>query len=90
MKALKTIATIVGALAIVAGVVFVIVKFGDKIAAWFRRLIGKCECTCEECDCTGREECCSECDGCGQAEEEVEEVAEEGNITADEKDFEKQ
>ena len=84
MKAFKIILKIVAALAIVAGIVYVVVAYGDKIVAWVKRMLGICECTCEECDCEGCEECCSECDGC-EDEEDLVEVVDE---TADEKDFE--
>ena len=97
MKVVSLIAKIVAALAAVAGIVYVIATYGDKIVAWARRMLGKCECTCEECDCEGCEECCSECEGCEKVEvveeaEEVEETAETTDeaVTADEKDFENQ
>ena len=32
------------ALAAIAGVVFVIATYGDKIVAWAKKLLGKCEC----------------------------------------------
>ena len=97
MKVVSLIAKIVAALAAVAGIVYVIATYGDKIVAWARRMLGKCECTFEECDCEGCEECCSECEGCEKVEvveeaEEVEETAETTDeaVTADEKDFENQ
>lgn len=96
MKTVNLIAKIVAALAAVAGVVYIIATYGDKIVAWAKRMLGKCECTCEECDCEGREECCSECEGCEQVEEAEEEEAEEvietaeETVTAEEKDFENQ
>lgn len=100
MKTLSIVLKIVAALAAIAGIVYVVATYGDKIVAWAKKLLGRCECDCEECDCEGCEECCSECDGCERKEavveaEEVEEeaeevVVEEENVTADEKDFEKQ
>ena len=91
MKTFNLIAKIVAAIAAVAGIVYIVATYGDKIVAWAKRILGKCECTCEECDCEGCEECCSECDGCceEEAEEVVEETTEE-TVTAEEKDFEKQ
>lgn len=97
MKATNIIIKIVAALAAVAGVVYVIATYGDKIVAWAKKMLGKCECDCEECECEGCEECCSECEGCEQteeteeAEEEAEEVVvEETAVVAEEKDFENQ
>lgn len=98
MKAVNLIIKIVAALAAVAGVVYVIATYGDKIVAWAKKMLGKrkCECECEECDCDGCEECCSECEGCEKTEEteeteEAEEVVvEESAVTAEEKDFENQ
>ena len=95
MKTVNLIAKIVAALAAVAGIVYIIATYGDKIVAWAKRMLGKCECTCEECDCEGREECCSECEGCEEVEEATEETAEvteaaEETVTAEEKDFENQ
>lgn len=96
MKTVNLIAKIVAALAAVAGIVYIIATYGDKIVAWAKRMLGKCECTCEECDCEGREECCSECEGCCEEEaEEAEETTEaeetvEETVTAEEKDFENQ
>ena len=102
MKAVNIILKVVAALAAVAGIVYVVATYGDKIVAWARKLLGKCECSCEECDCEGREECCSECEGgCGKTtevtetedneEEDGEEVVvEQTAVTAEEKDFENQ
>ena len=57
MKAFKVIAKIVVALAAIAGIVYVIATYGDRIVAWARKLINRytcccdCECDCDECDC---------------------------------------
>lgn len=76
MKSVNIIVKILAALAAVAGVVFVIATFGDKIVAWAKKLIGckcECECECDDCEC--------ECEDCECESEEVveaeEEVAEE-------------
>ncbi len=89
MKVWNTILKIVAALAAVAGVVFVIVKYGDKIVAWVKDMacrLGLC-CCCDDC-C----ECCEDCD-CSEVEiideAPAEEVpAQEGDVQAEEKDFE--
>ena len=41
MKALDVIFKIIVALAAVAGLVFVVIKYGDKIVAWFKGLFCK-------------------------------------------------
>ena len=86
MKAFKVIAKIVVALAAIAGIVYVVATYGDRIVAWARKLLNSCpccgcgcdcdcDCDCDECDC----ECdCDECD-C---------AAEEGTVVAEQNDFE--
>ena len=79
---MKTVLKILTALAAIAGTVYVIATYGDKIVAWAKKLLAACPCcndTCE-CKCEGEGECT--CGGeCKCHEEEaveaVEEVAEE-------------
>ena len=71
MKVASIIIKIVAALAAVAGVVYVIATYGDKIVAWAKKLMGCCPCD-GECECC-EEECFEE----EAAEEVVEEAAEE-------------
>lgn len=47
---MKTVLKLLAALAAVAGIVFVIATYGDKIVAWAKKIIGKCPCT-NECEC---------------------------------------
>ena len=47
MKTFSVIAKVVAALAAVAGIVYVVATYGDKIVAWAKKLLGKC-CCCEE------------------------------------------
>lgn len=88
MKAFKVIAKIVVALAAIAGVVYVVATYGDRIVAWARGLLNRCNCCCD-CDC---EDCDCECD-CEDCECECtcdcacEEVAEDA-VTAEQADFE--
>ena len=82
MKVFGTIAKIVVALAAIAGIVYVVATYGDKIVAWAKGLLGRCKCCCEDCDCECDCEC--ECECCEEAEE-AEEAAEE--IIAAEGDF---
>lgn len=56
MKTWKLIIKIVIALAAIAGIVYVIATYGDRIVAWARKLLNRgagaeCECECDECDC---------------------------------------
>lgn len=85
MKTASIIAKILAALAAIAGVVYVIATYGDKIVAWAKNLLKRdecCECECEDCDC---EECCDECE-CDECEEIAEEVAEEEAVEAAEEE----
>ena len=54
MKAFKTVLKILAALAAIAGIVYVVATYGDKIAAWARRILDKFNCFCGCCDC----DCC--------------------------------
>ena len=92
MNAFKTIVKILTALAAVAGAIYIIATYGDKIVAWAKNLlencpckckcnVEKCECSCEgECECGGECKCECTCDcQCEDAAEEApaEEVIEE-------------
>lgn len=96
MKIFKLIAKIVVALAAVAGVVYVVATYGDRIVSWARNLLKSCkcscgcgcdcdcdcECDCDECDCECDCDCNCECECC----EEV--PAEESAVVAEQADFE--
>ena len=89
MKTVNIIIKIVAALAAVAGIVFVIATYGDKIVAWAKKLLGCCpcdgDCECCECDC----DCECDCECCEEVEE-ADEVAEDAadEPVAAESDFE--
>ncbi len=96
MKTFATIAKVLAALAAIAGIVYIIATYGDKIVAWAKNLLGSCNCCCGgECNC-GKEDIEEEI----PAEEVVEEVVaeelpadetvvvEEGAPVADDNDFE--
>ncbi len=95
---LSVIFKILAALAAIAGTVYVIATYGDKIVAWAKKLLGRSTGTCEcDCDCKCEADCdecpcesdCDECPCCQTDEEEiVEEAAEEAEEPADEADFE--
>ena len=103
MKVVNAIVKILVALAAIAGAVYVIATYGEKIVAWAKNLLNccndcccgcGCDCDCEcddECEC----ECAGECKCCCAEEAPAEEVpaeeapaAEEGAVVADEADFE--
>ena len=100
MKIFSAVLKILAALATIAGAVYLIATYGDKIVAWAKSLMSKCdycadcECNCDgECTCEDDCACCDcECDGeceCEEvpAEEEVAAPAEE-EVVATESDFE--
>lgn len=43
MKVLSTVLKILAAIATIAGLVYVIATYGDKIVAWAKKLLGCCE-----------------------------------------------
>ena len=73
---MKTVLKVLTALAAIAGTVYVIATYGDKIVAWAKKILAACPCcndTCE-CKCEGEGEC--ECGGeCKCAEEAAVEEA---------------
>lgn len=74
MKVFGTIMKILAAVAVVAGIVYVLATYGDKIVAWARKLLCRVECCCGmNCDC--EDMCC-------------ETVVDEGTPQAEETDFE--
>ena len=101
MKVLSIVLKIVAALAAVAGAVYVIATYGDKIVAWAKNLLGQCD-YCKDCDCNCDGECtceddcaCCDCE-CEEApveeapaeEAPVEEAPAEEEVVAAEADFE--
>ena len=104
MKTLGTVLKIVAALAAIAGIIYVIATYGDKIVAWAKKMLSKCPCCCEDdcddcpcesdcddcpCDCTCDAGC--ECDCgcvCECGCEEAEEAPAEEAVKADDADFE--
>ncbi|MBR4862934.1 MAG: hypothetical protein IKU07_00040 [Oscillospiraceae bacterium] len=89
MKAFTTIMKILAALAAVAAIVYVAVKYGDAIIAWLKKQLAKFGICC------GEEAELYEVDGAPEeAEEEApaaeEETAEEPAVQAEEVDFEKE
>ena len=97
MKVFGIIAKIVVALAAIAGIAYVIVTYGDKIVAWFKKVFGDlfyCDCCCdcdgdcENCECDCGCDCeCEDCD-CDEVEVETEAIPQEDTVVAAEGDFE--
>lgn len=82
MKSFTTILKVLAAIALIAGIVFVIVRYGDQIVAWCKKMFAKakgmiskkcCDCACDDdfegCDC-----CCEAAEG-------------EAVVEADDQDF---
>lgn len=96
MKAANTILKIVSALVFIAGAVFVVATYGDKIVTWAKKLLASCPCCKEEATEAPAEEAVAEEAPVEEAAEEapaeetpVEEApAEEEEIVANEADFE--
>lgn len=85
MKTFGTIFKIIAALAAIAGVVYVVATYGDKIVSWAKKLLGKVSCCgcCEDIVEVPTEE--------AAAEEETpaeEAAAESCTVQAEETDFE--
>ena len=76
MKLFTNILKVLSALAAVAGAVYVIATYGDKIVAWAKKLLASCPCKCNAEDCA---DC--ECELDCPVEEEV---AEEEDVVAEE------
>ena len=73
---MKTFFKVLAALAAVAGVVYVIATYGDKIVAWARKLLST---LCwEDCCCCGDDCCCDDEDCCCDESVEAEEADFEG------------
>lgn len=81
MKVFGIVIKIIAALAAIAGIAFVVVKYGDQIVAWFKNTFGGLFCCNCECDC--------DCNCCEEAPvEDVIEEAGEDVVVAAEADFE--
>jgi len=87
MKIANIILKVVAALAAIAGIVYVVATYGDKIVAWAKGLLSRFSCCCgdecccdDECCCEEGECCCEEECCCGEeccCEEAVEGAVEE-------------
>ena len=76
MNCFKTVIKILTALAAIAGAVYVIATYGDKIVAWAKKLLPECPCCKGDDTCTcGEEGCTCGEEGCKCAEEAAAEEA---------------
>ena len=81
MKIFGTVMKILAAVAAVAGAVYLIATYGDKLVAWAKKMLN-CSCCCDcdcDCECCEDGECCCEddCECCDEACCCCEEAAEE-------------
>ena len=77
---MKTVLKVLTALAAIAGTVYVIATYGDKIVAWAKKIMAACPCCNDTCECECECECGGECKCEGEGEcqcECTEEPAEE-------------
>ena len=101
MKTFNLIAKIVAALAAIAGIIYVVATYGDKIVAWAKNLLAKfgccgegcacdcqCDADCENCPCESDCDECPCCDECEEVEEETSEEIPAEEESAEEADFE--
>lgn len=73
---MKTVIKLLTALAAIAGVVYAIAAYGDKIVAWAKSILPTCPCKCDgECTCNAED--IAEETVEAPAQEVVEEVVEE-------------
>ena len=92
MKTFNIIAKVVVALAAVAGAVYIVATYGDKIVAWAKKMLGSCKCCCEEAEEVIEEAVEAAEEAVEEAAEEAAEVAAEAaaeaEVVATEADFE--
>ena len=94
---MKTFWKVLTALAAIAGAVYVIATYGDKIVAWAKKVLGccglcACDCDGDSDDCDSDCDCGEECDcdeGCTcQCGAQTEAPADSQDVAAEEADFE--
>ena len=76
MKAFSVIAKIIGALVLIAGAVYVVATYGDKIVAWAKSIL-PCKCCKGEAEETTEEAAEEAAEAVEEAVEEVVEAVEE-------------
>lgn len=93
MKTLGAIIKVMTALATVAGAIYIIATYGDKIVTWAKRMMEKCPCSCsisfgEEAEADVPEEAPVAEETPAEEEPAAAPEAEESAPVADEADFE--
>lgn len=74
MKTFGLIVKLLTAIAAVAGAIYVVATYGDKVVAWAKEMMAKCPCKCcgkdeEACCCESAEEKADEACECAPTEE---------------------
>ena len=87
MKVLGKILKFLAALAAIAGAVYVVITYGDKIVAWVKKTL-KLDCCCGDTCCCGGDCECEEAPAQEAAEVPAEAEEKETSVQADEADFE--
>ena len=82
---MKVVLKILTALAAIAGTVYVIATYGDKIVDWAKKILASCPCCNNTCECACEEPAAEEAVGEEQAVEEI--IIEEHEPVANEEDF---
>ncbi len=72
MKVINALLDLLTAIIAIAGVVFLVVNYGDTVVAWFKKMAAKCSCMgkCHEGKTNAENSCCC----CGEPKEEAPEA----------------
>ena len=89
MKTFGLIVKLLTAIAAVAGAIYIVATYGDKVVAWAKEMMAKCPCKCcgkdeESCCCESAEDKADEACECAPAEEAPEAPAAEPAPAAEE------
>lgn len=50
MKTIHAVLKLLSVLAVIAGTVYLIATYGDRIVAWAKSMMAKCPCCCGDCE----------------------------------------
>lgn len=87
MKVFAVIAKVVAALAAIAGIVYIVATYGDKIVAWAKKMLGG-HCCCGCCEDVAEDAIEEVPAGDDVAEEPAEEAPVQDETVASDADFE--
>ena len=94
MKTIHAVLKLLSVLAVIAGTVYLIATYGDRIVAWAKSMMAKCPCCCGDCEdapveeaAPAKEEPAEEAPAADSAAEEAP-VSDEAAPVAEEEDFE--